>query len=311
MKTQTFSLRRDRNGLRPVFFLGNELGKCPLQCKFCNLKNSVKVSSADNIRAFDGQYAEYSKQINEPYHPVIYNRGNVTHPQEFSTKTLNRVLNCFNKDARVKFVSINSREKFATIKLLDYLVERKLNYPIHFILGIESFSKNTVKLLGKNTGRELKRFEKKLAGYNEEYDESNSRKAYVFGLDVNLLFLPELYLGENEKREENFSKIREGIKGELRKLLELFHPSVPTEINVHPFCRVELLPFEDAGLDAFMNLLPELQKIIEEHNNTTSNHQTHLFIGVEGEGYSSEYWKDQVQKWRPVINKFNQSGRFF
>lgn len=309
MNQELFSLRKDQNGLRPVFFLGNERGECHFQCKFCNVRKIRKVTSKENIRAFNEQYAMYSQTVNESHHPVIYNRGNATNPDEFSRKTLNYVLDSFNNNNQIRFISINSREKFATPHTLEYLANKKLNYPIHFILGIESFSKNTAKMLGKNTIGELQRFVSRLRYYNQKHNQIKSRKTYVFGLDANLVFLPELYLDNGETREKNQAKIKEGIKNDLRQLLKNTNPNVPLEINIHPFCRVDLLPYKDAELGTLMKTLPELQKMVKQHNNITGNYQTHLFIGVGGTGYSTKHQKNQIQKWKPIIDKFNQTGK--
>lgn len=299
-----FTLRKDQMGYRPVFLLGNEFGACPLRCRFCNVRTSKRVSSEDNIKAFNEQYTKYLRVIEGTYHPLIYNRGNVTDPKEFSRKTLNHILDIFNKDPQVKFVSINSRERFATSDVLEYLANKKLNYPIHFILGMESFSENATKILGKNTVGELRRFVGKLKDYNHKHKQAKSREKYIFGLDVNLVFLPELYLDEGEKRDENILKIKEGIKNEIKQLLAHAHQEVPIKINIHPFCQIESLPYENADLSTLISVLPELQEMIEQHNKT-SNYQTHLFLGIEGSGYANEY---QSQRWKAIIDKFNQTG---
>lgn len=298
-----FTLRKDQHGWRPVFLLGNELGNCPFRCKFCNVRTSKKVSSEDNIKLFTKLFGEYSTVIDESYHPLIYNRGNVTNSKEFSKETLNHILDVFNTDNRVKFVSINSREISVTQEVLDHLANKKLNYPVHFILGVESFSENVTRILGKNTLGELSRLVKKLRSYNLRHDKK-IRKKYVFGIDVNLLFLPELYLNNGETRIGNDRKIREGIKNELKQLLEQIHPDVPIEINIHPFCRISSLPYEDAPLDVLMSVLPELQNIIQQFNEM-NNSKIHLFLGIEGEGYTN---KSHIQKWRDIIDRFNQTG---
>jgi hypothetical protein len=288
------------NGWRPVFLLGNELGECPLKCKFCNVRTSKRISSKNNIKLFTELYDKYSNVIDGSYHPLIYNHGNVTHSKEFSRETLNHILDVFNADNRVKFVSINSREIFATKEVLDYLANKKLNYPLHFILGIESFSKNIIQVLGKNSIGELPRLAQKLRTYNLKHNKK-SGKEYIFGIDVNLLFLPELYV---EKREENNEKIRIGIQNEIKQLLEQINPDVPVEINIHPFCQVETLPYEDAPLDVLVSILPELQEMIQEFNKINKSH-VHLFIGVEGEGYDS---RSDIQRWKDIIDTFNQTG---
>jgi len=299
-----FSLRKDRNGWRPVFFLGNERGSCPFNCTFCVVGKSAAVSSEENIRKFDKQYARYLKAINGPYHPVVYNKGNVTNPEEFSRTTLDYLLAVFSRDEGVAFVSLNSREKTATSEVLDYLNEKNLPYPIHFIVGIESFSKKTPAVLGKNTVGELDRFVEKLKAYNRT---SPSRK-YAFGLDVNLLFLPELYLDDADERERNYAKIKAGIEYDVREVLRRSNPSVPIEINLHPFYRVETLPFQDADLGGFMKILPSLQKEVERHN-ADHGTATRLFVGVEGRGYENTQQARQVQRWKPFIDEFNSTTR--
>lgn len=291
-----FNLREDRNGWRPVFLLGNELGECPIRCKFCNVRISKRISSEDNIKLFNELHDKYSAVIDGFYHPLIYNRGNITNPKEFSRETLNHILDVFNADNRVKFVSINSREIFATKEVLDYLTSKKLNYPLHFILGVESFSDNIIQLLGKNTVGELLRLTEKLRNYNEK-----SEKEYVFGIDVNLLFLPELYV---KKRKGNNEKIRTGIKNEIKQLLEQINQDVPVKINIHPFCRVANLPYEDAPLDVLVSVLPELQEMIQKFNEANKSHVS-LFIGIEGEGYDNQ---SDIQKWKDIIDRFNQTG---
>lgn len=299
-----FSLRKDQNGWRPVFFLGNEQGNCPFNCRFCVVGKSAKVSSEENISRFDKQYASYLKAVNGPYHPVVYNKGNATNPAEFSRTTLDHVLTAFSNDKRVAFVSLNSREKAATTEMLDNLNEKNLPYPIHFIVGIESFSKKTPVILGKNTVGELDRFVEKLKPYNRP---SPSRK-YTFGLDVNLLFLPQFYLDDEDETEGNYAKIKAGIEYDVREVLRRSNPSVPIEINLHPFYRVETLSFQDADLGAFMKILPNLQKEVEHHN-AEHGTATHLFVGVEGSGYENKRQARQVQIWKPFIDEFNSTGR--
>lgn len=291
-----FSQRKDQNGLRIIFQLKNE-SKCPFNCRFCNVNKLPLLKPINNIGTFIRQYKKYSKSIHEIYHPLIYNFGNATNPKELSKNTLDFILNTFDNDKLVKFVSINSRESFATPELLNYLVNKKLKFPIHFILGVETFSKNIIKILGKNTAGELEKFTKKLKLYNEKYAKKFN-KQYIFGLDVSLLFLPELYLRKNETRK-NFQKIKEGIKSDLKQLLSVSEPSVPMEINIHPFCQVESLSYRDAPMNILIKMLPELQRIING-----SGIKTHLFVGVEGSGYK----KLLFQKWKKVINGFNQTG---
>lgn len=288
--------------------LGNTLGQCPYNCNFCGVKTSNKVTLGEAIDKFDKLFLKCRKEFCEPYHPVIYNQGNVTNSEEFPQQLLDYILDNFNKEEQVLYVSLNSREKYATSELLNHLANKCLSYPIHFIFGVESFSKRTSSILGKHTSEELNKFIEKLQKFNEKFKRSGKKRDYVFGLDVNLLFLPELYLDEGETRGENFDRIRDGLEKDLLQLLKLVKPSVPVEINIHPYYHVDTLPYDDSELNELMRILPRLQNLIIQHNSIPGNYQTHLFIGVEGKGYLSNNQESQIQKGRPYIDDFNQTG---
>lgn len=64
-------------------------------------------------------------------------------------------------------------------------------------------------------------------------------------------------------------------------------PDVPVEINLHPFYRVARLPYEDMDLDFFMGELPALQAMVDKYNQSYPGNDTHLFLGLEGDGYGS------------------------
>lgn len=275
-----FPLRRDRHGYRPVYKLGNERGPCPYACTFCGVGKSEKVSAEWNIRRFDAKHAEYLVGIDGPYHPAIFNRGNVTLETDFSRRTLDHILNVFSSDSRVQYVSLNSREPAATPEVLDRLAEANRPFPIHFILGMESFSPRTPEVLGKSNKGEMQRFVAKLKPYNIGNGTSNQSKPYVFGLDVNLVFLPELYLDAGESRAGKEQRIGKGLAEDLRTLLSHTDPAVPCEINIHPFYAVESLPYESADLFMLLRILPMLQGIVEEHNRQPGVYRMHLFVGV-------------------------------
>ena len=110
-----FTVRRDHNGLRLVYNLGNELGPCPNNCTFCNVGHSIRVSSEANIQEFDRFHQQFLEVIDGPYHPLIYNQGNVTNEAEFSKQTLDHVLGVLSGDPRIRFVSMNSRERMASL----------------------------------------------------------------------------------------------------------------------------------------------------------------------------------------------------
>lgn len=302
-----FTLRRDQNGLRIVFMLGNEQGYCSYQCEFCNVKRSPKISAEENIRLFDKQYARYRYLIDGPYHPLVYNKGNVTNPSEFSRATLDYVLESFTHDARIQFVSINSREGSATTEVLEYLASRNFKFPIHFILGLESFSATTKEILGKDTMGELQRFIDKLRPYNQRDNQSSS---YTFGLDVNLLFLPELYSESKDLGKDDCPGTEKGLQNDLDNILKQADPSVPIEINIHPFCCLDFLPFQNAELETLIRTLPGLQAMVDRHNKQRlATRPVHIFVGIEGKGYNSELWLAQIQQWGSTIDHFNQTGK--
>jgi hypothetical protein len=310
-KVTTFTLRKDQNGYRPVYDLGNNRGICTYECTFCGVRKSDLATPDQNKAFFEEFYKEFSKIIDGPYHPLIYNQGNVTDSEEFSRDTLDFILDRFDKDPLVKFVSINSREREATLDLLEHLYKKNLSYPIHFILGVESFAPNTHKIIGKNTHGEFERFIEKLKSFNLKIDSKESQKEYVFGLDVNLLFLPELFLEKGESREGNFSKIKEGELNDLRTLMELKDPSVPVEVNLHPYYNVKHLPYNNIDLDDFMKLLPDLQKIMDQNQKENDPFPTHLFVGIEGDGYEyREQLKIQRNNLKPIVDYYNLHNSF-
>jgi len=289
--------------------MGNTLGLCPHDCKFCSVKTGDKVPVEEIVARFDELFVLYQERIDGPYHPVIYNAGNVTNAREFPRELLDHVLGKFSTDKRVSYVSLNSREQYMTHELLECLADKRLSYAIHFIIGVESFSEKAPRILGKNTAGELTRAVLKLKWFNRQYARQDAELSYVFGLDTNLVFLPELYIKEGRPREAGFDEIRLGLENDLARLLNVIDSDVPVEINIHPYCKVDALPYDDADLGTLVYMLPGLRDLVAEHNKIPGNRRTHLFVGVEGAGYSTEHQKRQIQKWKPYIDTFNQDNR--
>lgn len=309
-----FPLRIDRNGYRPVYKLGNEGGNCSFGCKFCGVGKSPRVTSAQNIALFDSLHAKYLPEIAGPYHPAIFNRGNVTDPQAFSPTTLDHVLGALERDGRVGYISLNSREPTATSEVLDGLAARRLPFPIHFIFGQESFNRSTRRVLGKNNEGEMERFVEKLKHYNRQHESPVGGKRYLFGLDVNLVFLPELYLKAGERRQGREAQIAQGLADDLRELLRRTDPLVPVEVNIHPYYEVGSLPYERADVLMLRRMLPSLQRIIEEDQQRFGLHQPHLFVGIVfippvQESEPSITHGMQVVEFQATIDEFNRTGR--
>ena len=96
--------------------------------------------------------------------------------------------------------------------------------------------------------------------------------------------------------------VRQPEVGGLKELLSNSDSSIPFEINIHPYHPVSSLPYKAASLDMFMSILPELQNMIKDY-------KTHIFVGIEGKGYENKYYKLQIEKWKPIIDEFNQTGK--
>jgi len=308
-----FPLRRDRNGWRAVYKLGNERGNCPFECRFCGVGTSPSVTSEEDISLFDVLHAQHLAVIDGPYHAVIFNRGNVTDTGSFSAQTLDHILSIFASDSRVSYVSLNSRERTATEEVLEALSARHLPFPIHFVFGQESFAESAPVILGKHNCGEMARFIAKLKRYNAGFESAVGRRRYVFGLDVNLLFLPELYLSPGETRNGNMAGIAAGISNDLRQVLTLSDPLVPMEVNIHPYYEVEPLPYERADLSVLLRILPSLDRIIEGHNKSRHTRPIHLFVGVvfvtnEGTHCPNSVLASRISTLAATFDRFNTKG---
>lgn len=300
-----FSLRRDRLGLRPVFTLGNLSGCCPFDCTFCDVK-ATKVTTLDEARkGFWEQWSHYQPQLSGAYHPLIYNGGNVTNPAEFSPALLREILEFFRGDERVQYVSVNSREVYATRTLLDGLSGWRLPFPIHFIFGLETSAEEAKRLLGKRGRGEFRRFVRKLARFNSR---GSSTTAYTFGLDVNLLFLPELCIRESQMGVGKALSGSVGLAQDVENVLRMTEYGPPIQINIHPYCEIDELPLPNAKVVDLMAALPKLQMMLDNHNRGRPILPVYLFVGIEGKGYETLHWQEQARRWEALINDFNATG---
>lgn len=308
-----FPLRRDRKGMRVVYRLGNEWGPCPFACTFCGVGNSPRVAPEENRTRFDRLFADYAAHISEPYHAAIFNEGNVTHPREFSRETLRYVLDAFVRDPKVQYVSLNSRESTATVGALEFLRDLELPFPVHFIFGLESYSARGRELLGKKNEGELERFLVKLDTFNRKGGPGDLRKPYGFGLDINLIFLPEVFLAPGEERGGREEQIHRGFLDEFRLVLTRLNPAVPCQINIHPYYAVPSLPFRDADLLQLLRILPDLQSAVNEHNARISGTRVDIFVGVVfvqlGKELAGPNGELQEEIERAIVT-FNETGSF-
>lgn len=301
-----FPIRKDCNGLRPVFFLGNEGGNCRYNCSFCDIGKSILVTSEYNIELFNSLYLRYKENVIGPNHPLIYNRGNITDPIAFSRNTMNHILNIFNSNDCIQFLSINSREKEVTIEFLNYIVTKHLKFPLHFVLGIESFTDNLKKVIGKSTTGELDRLIERLKDFNIL---NQDHLDYQFGIDVGLLFLPELYFGGKLNRKEADTEIKIGFLTDIKKILDLSDDITPIEINVHPYYMVEQLPFENADIYQLISYLPDIEQLLSFYNKG-KKFNTHIFIGFRPSYSLDDLTNKKIDEWSKIIESFNARGKY-
>lgn len=308
MLNNGFPIRKDLYGLRYVFFLGNEGGDCKYRCTFCEIGKSNKVSTEYNIALFERLYKNYLERINGKInHPLIYNRGNVTDEKAFSRKNLKHILERFNNNSKITHLSINSREKEVTEEFIEFIMQMNLSYPIHFILGKESFSEKTYRIIGKNSKGEFESLINKLIPFNDDKFISNCRK-YNFGIDCNLLFLPELYIGVTD-RIQNKNGIELGFINDIKKAIDYSSFNVPLTINLHPYYKVKSLPFENADVAHFIEILPNINELVKNHNKE-SKYKASIFIGFRGLKTGNEEIDKQLDEWNQIFNKFNETNDF-
>ena len=301
MINRDFPLRKDRYGYRYVFFLGNEGGNCKYQCRFCEIGKSNAVDSTYNIMLFDYLYNDFKLKLrNETTHPLLYNRGNITDEKSCSRKTLTHILNKFKSDTNIHHLSINSREKEADANFMDYIMNFKLSFPIHFILGQESFSSKTTEIIGKNTVAEFDSLVKKISLYNYISDS----KTYIFGIDVNLLFLPELYIG-NAKRKGNEVDIFAGLHKDIDYAINTSTDSFPLTININPYYKVNTLPYENADIEHFISLLPPISEHIYEINKNR-RFEVSVFVGFRPVKMFDNLHNKEIVEFESVIDEFNE-----
>jgi len=301
-----FPIRKDLYGLRYVFFLGNEGGDCKYRCTFCEIGKSNKVSNEYNITLFENLYKDYSEQTKgEINHPLIYNRGNVTDEKAFSRRTLKHVLEKFNNNSKITNLSINSREKEVTNEFIDFIMQMNLSYPVHFILGQESFSDKTYQIIGKNSQGEYERLVNKLISFNQKgfYPDN---KTYNFGIDCNLLFLPELYIGASERLLSK-KEIENGFVNDIKKALEISSENVPLTLNLHPYYKVKSLPYENADIEHFIEILPNITELVKTYNNA-AKFKTSIFIGFRGLKTGNEKIDRQINAWNKYFDNFNETN---
>lgn len=303
------SERVDHDGIREVLVIDNErVGGCPFQCEGCGVKGEAKIVSAEENKARIGQVVDqfalkltehkagYSEQ---GYHLCIYNFGNVTDKKELSKDNFYFLLQRLSAlDPLPEYVSINSRGDFVDEELLSDIAAKQLPYRVHFILGVETFTERGQAIYGKkNIGMEADTMVATIQHYNKEHGTN-------FGMDINLVFLPEFYLAENDSRAGHETEIQSGFSADVQRLLNYGDQGMPIRINLHPYYKSttgKALPY--TGVDQQFGLF--MQSVAGALTQLDHKQDIVIFVGVEDSGYQTAGWKEQLAIWGGAIQRIN------
>lgn len=310
--TYQFRLKRDAYGIREAISLDNEAG-CPFKCNGCGVYQDAKiVSSETNRQTIDTEVAKL-QQNREKYqadyaangsHVIVYNSGSVTSPKELSRDNLDYLLQSIDRlNPKPKVVALNTRGAFVDTSLLDHLTVLGLGYRVDFNFGLETRSERGKGIYGKQSiDQEFKKF-------FSTVHKQNQGNGTEFGLMINFVYLPESYLFQEEQRDGNKEKIKQGFISEISDFIEQFaNKGVPLRINLHPFYHVKGIDLEDSNLDEFMEAAEEIWRAIDEKNKSIEDPKMKVsaYIGVQDNGYETESWKNQIKRWQEIIDQMNR-----
>ena len=306
-----FETRLDADGIRDVLVIGNERpGGCPFKCQGCGVEGeAVKVDTNANAQIISQQIDGMRLQLeSDPaaysehgYHLCIYNNGNVTNPAELSTDNLTSLLQKIDGlTPRPKYVSLNSRGPFVNEKGLEDLQNLGLQYDIHFILGVETFTEKGKAIYGKPAiDREIQNMFTVVNTFNEAHQTK-------FGIDAGFVFLPEFYTDDRE----DTAAIEQGFLNDVTGFVEKYvGHETPIVINIHPFYPMPDLPYESTAqsFDILMEAMVKLEAVIQSRNANLPEHlHASLFIGLNDSGYETSEWESARSKWQAEIDRINR-----
>jgi len=148
----------------------------------------------------------------------------------------------------------------------------------------------------------------KLIPFNEKkYLQKN--KNYNYGIDCNLLFLPELYIGK-ENRNQHSKEIAVGFIEDINNTLKYSSPQVPLTININPFYKVKSLPFKNADINQLLDLLPLIMELVNKHNKERK-HKITVFIGFRGIKTGNKQIDLKIDRWNNIFNLFNENNKLY
>lgn len=311
---ERFETRRDADGIRDVLVIGNERpGGCPFKCQGCGVEGeAVKVDSRANAGMISQQVDDMKRRLEKDpvaysehgYHFCIYNNGNVTNPAELSTDNLTSLLQQIDGLTPLpKYVSLNSRGPFVNEKGLKDLQDLGLQYDIHFILGVETFTEKGKAIYGKPAiDREMQKMFTVVNAFNEAHQTK-------FGIDAGFVFLPEFYADDRA----DSTAIAQGFLDDVGGFIEQYvGRETPIVINIHPFYPMPKLPYESTAqsFDILMEAMVKLEAVIQSRNANLPEHlRASLFIGLNDSGYETPEWQLARSQWKTEVDRINQGSK--
>jgi radical SAM superfamily enzyme YgiQ (UPF0313 family) len=303
--------RIDGDGYREVITIGNESPDgCPFKCRVCGVHNDAMIVSDEQnkeiifkeISMLNSKIQNNIKEYEQKkYHLLVYNFGNITNIKELSLSNFHHLLHEIEMlIIKPTYLSINTRGKFVTNELLNYIKNKALSYNVSFIFGVESLTQKGSRLYGKTDI---------INEFNTMFNLINNfniNKEAEFGLNVGFVFLPEFYSDDRT----NIKMIKDGFSAELRNFITKYvGKNVPVKISIHPFYVVKNCSFKSSA--NFINILiEEVKKVCENLfilNKSLPKHlQSHIFIGLQDKGYKDEEWKEVLTKYKNEIEQINQ-----
>ncbi len=303
----------DKRGIRNVIMIPNEReGGCPFKCKGCGVHNEIViVKSKENREMTNLQIQRLSEEIKNDkekylkgHHICFYNNGNLLNPEEFSKDNLYYLLDLVNNlDILPSYISIETRGCFINEKLLNEINKKKLKYDIHFILGVETFIGDQ-KIYGK---KDINKELNQVYSITNKINNLEDKNTINWGIDANFIFLPEFYT----KDRNNVDKIRNGFIEDVNYFLDCFTgKNTPTKINIHPFYKVDSLPFESVTkeFDLLFEALTIILELIKQKK-YDKKIKPDFFIGINDSGYENSKWKNILEKYDKKIKKFNLENK--
>ncbi len=287
-------------GLRLAIVFGNEAvgGKCPfhaVQCNHCDIGEGegLQFTSEMNLKRlefFKQYYADVWGKIN---HLVIYNYGSTMNEVEFSTRTIDGILDFVSSQPSIRRISFDSREQFITRQRINPFIQKlRDDQTFAITIGLES-QDDTVRLV--NLNKKITRDQvDNVFGVLEEFLPKTS-------VDINVLFQPPGISGK-EAVADSVATINYGL--ELMKKHHVtvdfnFHPYYPSEKGTFAFPDHPRAFMEDA-VKALILIIRRMKEV---------GGDCKIFVGWNDEGHDLQQGvrSKKLMLYDPAFSAFNQS----